>query len=444
MSTAVSSKDHYVAEYTGIAPMLPGSHNAKVQQLRADAMSRFKDSGFPTTREEAWKYTRLTAFENRSFCLPPPEENAFTPEMIDALLPIAGNRLVFVDGRFMPQLSTAESQLGGIAFSTLAQALEQEDDLLLDAWQQTVHSNGDGFTALNIAYATDGVCLCVKKASLVTDPVHLVFVNSGMQDSAAHIFNLLVMEEGAELNLTESYFALGENHYFTNTHTLIRLGGNARLDHYKLQQEGANATHIARLEVEQQRHSRLGCHLFSVGGRLVRHDICNRFIEAQGESLINGLFLGDGHQHQDFHTRTEHRHPQCTSREYFRGILDEHSRGVFNGQVMVHPGAQKTDARMASNNLLLSPHAEMDTKPQLEIYADDVKCTHGATVGQLDEDALFYLRSRGLDSATARGLVTFAFANEILDRIPLESMRLYLRDLLISHMPGSGYIQEIV
>jgi Fe-S cluster assembly protein SufD len=332
----------------------------------------------------------------------------------------------------------------GISFTPLAEALTQEDENVIAIMEQAIQDCVNGFAALNIAYLSDGACLRVAKNTVVPEPVNLVFVNRGVENSVAHTRNLLFLEQGSEVSITETYVGLGDNNYFTNTQSEIVLGENANLNHYKLQQEGGKGNHIAGLNAVQQAHSYLGCHNLSLGSLLMRQDITNVMAAEGSECLINGLMLGRDRQHMDLHTRIEHTKPHCTSREYFRGILDDRARGVVDGRVIVHPQAQKTDAHLASNNLLLSRHSEMDVKPQLEIYADDVKCTHGTTVGQMDDDALFYLRSRGLDEEAARALVTYAFANDILSRVPSEAIRSSSQNLLISRMPQARYIKELL
>ncbi len=254
----------------------------------------------------------------------------------------------------------------------------------------------------------------------------------------------MVADENSQAHVIESYVSLGGGSYFSNAVTEVVLGQNASIEHYKLQEESTNAFHVATLQTHQGRDSRFVSHSVSFGGQLTRNDI-RAVLSAEGtDCTLNGLFMVDGRQHVDFHTTVEHSQPHGTSQEYYKGILDGRSRGVFNGRVHVHPGAQKTDATQSNKNLLLSRNAEVDTKPELEIYADDVKCSHGATVGQLDPDALFYLRARGIDEGSARGLLTYGFAQDIIDRMPIQHVRERLEQALVARVPDSDHVKEIL
>ena len=255
--------------------------------------------------------------------------------------------------------------------------------------------------------------------------------------------NVLAAEEGARATVVEHYTGPAGSAYFTNAVTQITTGADATIEHYKLQQEGLQAFHVGGIHATQARASRFASHSLSLGAALARNDISTTF-DAQGcEATLNGLYLAGGRQHVDHHTRMDHVKPRGTSREYYRGVLDGAARGVFNGKVTVHEGAQQTDAHQANHNLLLSKDAEVDTKPQLEIYADDVKCTHGATVGQLDDAALFYLRSRGVNEALARSLLVYAFAHDVIDRIRVAPLRAHLEQVLLARLPQGERIKEL-
>jgi Fe-S cluster assembly protein SufD len=288
----------------------------------------------------------------------------------------------------------------------------------------------------------DGLYLHLPRGTSIAEPIHALFISTA-NDAVAHPRNVIIGEEGTEATVVEHYAGLNDASYLTNAVTQIFAAGNAAITHYKLQQETSRALHFAGIHAAQSRASRLESHSIALGALLARNDITTAF-DAEGcEATLNGLYLVGGRQHVDHHTRIDHAQPHGTSREYYKGILDGASRGVFNGKVIVHPGAQRTDAHLANHNLLLSKAAEIDTKPQLEIDADDVKCTHGATVGQLDDAQMFYLRSRGVDEAMARSLLTFAFAHDVIGRIRIASLRTRLEQVLFARLPQGERIREL-
>jgi Fe-S cluster assembly protein SufD len=447
-SSAPSSiVDHYLGEHAATASTLPGSGLKWLARLRRDALDTFAGLGFPGPREEAWKYTRMTPIEKRAFrpqgelCI------GFDEGDIEHLL-FAGlpcHRLVFVNGRYTPQLSKPGKLGEGIRLASLAKALEETPELVEPHLARHADLGASGFAALNAAFLADGALVHLPRGAVLEHPVHLLFIATGQEDPIiAQPRILVVAGEGSQVSVIESYASLGEGTYFTNTVTEVVLEDNARVEHYKLQHEHVRAFHVATLQAHLDRDSRFTSHSVSFGGQLTRNDI-NAVLDAPGaECTLNGLYMVGGRQHVDFHTTVEHASPHGTSEEYYKGILDGHSRGVFNGRVHVHPDAQKTDSQQASKNLLLSRDAEVDTKPELEIYADDVKCSHGATVGQLDADMLFYLRARGIDKAAARGLLTYGFAQDIIDRIPLEPVRGQLEAVLVARVPDAETVRAMV
>jgi Fe-S cluster assembly protein SufD len=289
--------------------------------------------------------------------------------------------------------------------------------------------------ALNTALHQDGACILIERNVEVSKPLHLLFISSANgRPLASFPRNLIVAAEGSRVSLVEHYAGLNGGGYFTNAVTEIVQGENAAVDYYKIQEERRNAFHIATVQVRQSRSSRFSSHSISMGGALVRNDI-NAVLDGEGaECTLNGLYTLDGEQHEDNHTRIEHARPHCTSHELYKGILDGSSTGVFNGKIYVHKDAQKTDAKQTNKNLIRSEKAAINTKPQLEIFADDVKCTHGATIGQLDEEAVFYLRARGIGEEEARNLLTCAFARDIIDRIGIEAVRIKLEADLMQRL----------
>ena len=444
---AGSMVEYYLAEHAAAAPGLPGNGVPWMEKLRRDALDAFAELGFPGPREEAWKYTRVAPIEKRAFrrqgelCIGFDEDDIgrfFIPNL-------TCHRLVFVNGRYSPQLSKPGRAPAGVRMMSLAQALKEAPDALEPHLARHADLKASGFAALNTAFVADGAYVHLSRGAQLEAPLHLLFIAVPQDEPVvAHPRNLVVAEEGSQAQIMESYVSLGTGGYLTNAVTELVLGPNAGMEHYRVQEESDKAFHIATLQAHQARDSRLQSHSVSFGGQIARNDI-NAVLDAEGsECTLNGLFMVDGRQHVDFHTTVDHAKPHGTSQEYFKGILDGRSRGVFNGRVHVYPGAQKTDATQSNKNLLLSRDAEVDTKPELEIYADDVKCSHGATVGQLDPDMLFYLRARGIDGVTARGLLTYGFARDIIDRMPIAQVRDRLAHILVSRVPDAEHVKEMV
>lgn len=432
----------YLADFERAQPGLPGRSLPWLQQLRQEALERFASLGFPTARDEDWKYTSVAAIEKRTFRLALTEAPAVEARQVESFLfpKLACRLLVFVNGRFLPGLSRLGTLPAGVTVASLAEALEQ-DRGRLEEWLPRQEAR-NGFEALNAAFLADGAFVHLAPGAALEEPVHLLYLSTG-GERVAHVRNLIVAEKGASATVIEHYGGIAGSS-LTNALTQIVAGTGAFLEHVKLQREDSKSFHIAGIHAHQQRGSRFVSHSIAFGAQLCRNDI-STLLGAEGcECLLNGLYMVGGRQHVDHHTLIDHAQPHGTSREYYRGVLDGASRGVFNGRVIVRPNAQQTDAQQVNNNLLLSRDAEVDAKPQLEIYADDVKCTHGATVGSLDPDMLFYLRSRGVGEGEARNLLTYAFANDILNRIKLEPVRLQLEEYLAGRLPAGEAIREYI
>jgi Fe-S cluster assembly protein SufD len=394
--------------------------------LRMSAITRFETLGFPTTRNEDWHFTSVA----------PIAEGRFTPLTHDSgrvsaadLTPYgfggAGwHTLVFVNGRFHAGLSSGDALPDGVRVLPLARAYDEMPILVEQHLGRIASFDAHTFTALNTAFINDGAVVHIAKDVEVARPIHLLFVSDAASaQRASQPRNLIVLDRFAKATIIESYAGLGDEQYFTNAVTEASLAEGATLTHLKLQRESAAAFHVGTLDVRQGRDSHLFSFSFATGAALSRTNI---YTTLRGEgcgATLNGLYLGDGDQHIDHQTRIEHVEPNCYSRELYKGILDGSAHGVFNGKVFVHPEAQKTDGKQTNNTLLLSERAQIDTKPQLEIFADDVKCTHGATVGRLDETSLFYMKSRGINARTARELLTYAFAADVLETIELAEVR---------------------
>jgi Fe-S cluster assembly protein SufD len=445
LTVASSAVDHYLSQFSALHAELPGHGIEWLDRSRTEALDAFASTGFPTPRHEDWKYTRVTPIEKRSFRIS--ERNGIDIQRGDverfSLGDLECEELVFVDGRYVDALSRRNVSESGMRITTLESAMKASSQLLEAHLGQLADTAAQPFSALNTAFMTDGAVVHVKNRNEAHQPIHLLFLATN-EDVIAHPRILVVAEAGSRATVVESYASLTDGCYFTNALTEIALMEEAQVDHYKLQKESARAFHVATLEVRQERDSRLISHSVSFGGQLARNDI-NVLLDAEGAGCtLNGLFMVNGRQHVDYHTRIDHAKAHGTSEEVYKGILDGRARGVFNGRVKVHPDAQKTDAHQSNDNLLLSRDAEIDTKPELEIYADDVKCSHGATVGQLDEQSLYYLRSRGIGVNQARDLLTFGFAREILDRVGLAPLRDKLTNELLARMPNAEQIREMV
>lgn len=425
--------------YRSLFQQLNGAAPVWVRRVREAGIARFAEVGFPTTRMEEWRYTSVAPIARVPFALP---ARAPAGERVAALAerfggPSGAHTLVFVNGRHAPELSAGGAPAGGLRVGSLATALETEAALIEPHLARYASPAQQSFTALNTAFIEDGAFVHVPRGTRVDEPIHLLFIST----AAAHPTmscprTLIVVDERSQAAVIESYVGAAGETYLTNAVTEVALGPNATLAHYKLQQESQQAFHVATIQTRQDTASRFESCSISLGGALVRTDI-NAVLDADGCACnLDGLYVVGGTQHVDHHTSIDHQRPHGTSRELYKGILDGRSTGVFNGKVYVRPNAQKSDAQQANKNLLLSEHAVMNTKPQLEIFADDVKCSHGATIGRLDEDALFYLRARGVGVNEARELLTYAFASEIVNRIRLEPIRAPLEQLFWARLRG--------
>ncbi len=429
----------------------PGRSNepASIADLRRRGIERFAAVGFPSSRDEEWRFTNVSPIVRATFR---PAAEASTPPTIglDALAPYlwpgAAARLVFVDGRFAPGHSFV-GELPAQAFvGRLSEAIETGHAEIAE------HFGGDpgggrwthGFAALNAALFEDGACVLLPRSLRIEGPIHLVFLASGGTMSFPR--NLIVLGENAQATVVETYgwAGGGVDESLTVPMTEIVAHDHSNLRHVKLQRESRQGFHVATFALRQERASRVASHSISLGGAIVRNDLFAHLGGEGADCVLNGLYLADGQQLVDNHMKVDHAAPHCESHELYKGVLDGRARTVFNGLIHVHPGAQKTDAKQSNRNLLLSEDAIANSNPQLEIYADDVKCTHGSTVGQLDEDAVFYLRSRGIGLEAARSLLTYAFASELVERIPVEPVRRDLEEFLFSRLPGGEVVRQAV
>ncbi|MDZ7749314.1 MAG: Fe-S cluster assembly protein SufD [Halofilum sp. (in: g-proteobacteria)] len=425
----------------------PGDATDWVARLRSEGAERFARLGLPHQRIEDWKYTSVKAIAKRDFARPDASQATADAGQIEALrIPgIDAHRLVFVNGHFAAALSDREGAGSGVRVRSLATVLAEEPDSLRGRLGNIAPTDFSGFTALNTAFAEDGAVVEIAADSRAERPIELLFVSTAQEHPvAAHPRIVIAAGHHAEGTIIEHYVGLDDVSNLTNVVTEAALDTGAQIAHYRIQRDTRKGFHIGSVHASQAGDSRLEQHNVNIGGQLVRTDINTALNDEGAETLYNGLYLANGRQHVDTHTRINHNEPNTTSEEAYRGILDGYARGVFNGRVYVAPHAQKTAAYQSNDNLLLSGKAEIDTKPELEIYADDVVCTHGATVGQLDTQALFYLRSRGVDHETARGLLLYAFAEASIERMGLEALREWLQGFVIDELPHAERIQEFV
>jgi Fe-S cluster assembly protein SufD len=395
--------------------------------VRKAGIASFADQGFPKLSDEDWRFTNVAPIAKLNFQLAKEVSvNGAETKLIDesAFAKLSGHRLVFVNGFFCAKLSSLKPVGGGVRIENLSATLAKDSALIEKHLGKYAHTTSNTFAALNQAFFTDGAFIFVPVGVEVAEPVQLIYISSAKQNGETILpRNLVIAEANSKLTVVESYISGGYVAYFTNAVTEILAGDNARVEHIKLQDEAAEAFHIATIAGEFGRASNVTVHSFALGAKLSRTNIRTKLAGEGLECILNGLYLTRGEQLADHHMIVEHAQPHCASHEYFNGILDDKSKGVFHGRIYVHPIAQKTDAKQTNKNLLLSDDATADTKPQLEIYADDVKCTHGATIGQLNDESIFYLRSRGIGSDTARQMLIHAFAGEIIERIKCEPAR---------------------
>jgi Fe-S cluster assembly protein SufD len=395
-----------------------------LQDVRGKAAARFAALGFPTVRDEEWRFTNVAPIASTDFQQAAPV--AVSVDEVDALpyghLPF---RIAIVNGRFSAELSRLTNLPSGVRAGSLAAAFTEHGDEVARYYAQAADHHWRAFVALNTALAADGAYLFLPEGVVFEHPVEILFVAAGDSAAAEMVSarTLIVAGARSQVRIVETYVSLRNGTYFTNAVTELFAGENAVVDHYKVQQEGLEAFHVATMQLDAQRSATLASHSFSLGGRLVRNDV-NAVLDGEGaEVTLNGLYLADGERLIDNHTTIDHAKAHCPSHEVYKGILGGKARAVFNGKIIVRQDAQKTDAKQTNRALLLSDHASINTKPQLEIFADDVKCTHGAAIGQLDEDAIFYLRARGLTYFEARDLMIHAFAGEIIDRVQIEALK---------------------
>ena len=405
-----------------------------LDDLRSRGAARFAALGIPTVRDEEWRFTNVSALNGIDFV--PAEPISGTASRLAGLAytdtPV---RLVIVNGRFDTTLSRTKGLPAGVHVGSLAGALTDHADVVQRYFGQLADFTNRSFAALNTAFVHDGAFVHLPDGAIIDTPIHIVFV-AGADGSKgmAHPRTLIVAAANSQAQIVETYVGSAGETYLTNAVSEIFVGDNAGIDHYKVQQESLDAFHLASLHVHTSRSSRFSSHSFALGGKVVRNDAIAILDGEGGDCILNGLYLSDKDRLIDNHTTIDHAKPHCGSHEVYKGILGGTSRAVFNGKIIVRQDAQKTDAKQTNRALLLTDGATINTKPQLEIFADDVKCTHGAAIGQLDDEAIFYLRARGLTYADARDMLIHAFAGQVLDGVQLESLRVALEAELFAQL----------
>lgn len=417
-----------------------------VRDLREKGIRRFEEVGFPSVREENWRFTNVRPIAETDFTRAE-GPSAVDPRDLATYTYEDMHRVVLVDGFFSEEHSEIGELPEGTFVGGLARALDERPELVLPHLGRYADIEKHPFAALNSAFLADGAFVWVPPGAVIETPIQLLYVTSGGAGEApVSCFprNLVVAEENSQVLLVENYATLGGGTPFTCAVTEMQAEPAAVVDHYKVQQESAEAFDVALFQIHQERSSNVRSHTVTTGGALVRNDT-GVVMDGEGaDCTLNGLYVVNGTQLVDNHMWVEHAKPHCHSYELFKGILEDKARAVFNGWIHVLPGAQKTDAKQSSRNLLLSREAMVNANPQLEIFADDVKCTHGSTVGQLDEEAIFYLRSRGIGQEAAESILTYAFASDIVQRIKVEAVREELAEFLFTRLPKGDIVRQTV
>ena len=469
---ATSEKEGlYLSSFRELEDRLAANSPSWLHEIRRAAMAGFAEKGFPTTRQEEWRNTNVAPiaavpFQPATTPLSPPQRGGELRILQHPLADLGCPKLVFINGRFAKQLSTLEALPKGVQAGSLAEGLASDAKTLeRHLARYAADYREHAFVALNTAFIEDGAFIEIPKGVVLEKPIYLLYVSdpSGLP-TVSYPRNLIVAGRESQATIIEAYVCSGtgtlagadvdrekatgksacptEEVYFTNAVSEVAVGEGAVIAYHRVQQENENAFHFGRLVFHQERSSNVATHSIAIGGALVREEVMSVLDGEGAEAILNGLYVVTGRQHIVNQTTLDHAKPHCSSREVYRGVLDGESSAVFNGKIIVRKDAQKTDSKQSNKNLLLSEKAIIDTKPALEIYADDVKCTHGATIGQIDPEAVFYLRSRGIGRQEARDLLTYAFANDVLERIKYAPLRERLREGLFARLARGQRAEE--
>ncbi len=434
MDQLLDTKNWYVKNFREFENSLNGTANKPIHKIRKAAIEKFSELNFPTLKDEEWRFTNISSLLKENFNPSLNRKNLSTKDVEPFTFnKMSGSLLVFVNGHFEKDLSVVRDLPAGAIVSNLSSEIENDSEIVAKHFGKYADFDNKIFTALSTAYTKDGAVIYVPDGKIIEEPIHVLFIADSKDEKIlVQPRNLFIAGKNSQATILEHYAATEDGEYFTNSVTEIFVDENAVLQHVKLQEESINAFHIGRMEVDQERNSNFNSQLISFGGDISRNEFNSKFNDVGGECTLNGLYMTTGTQLFDAHTMIDHAKPFCNSHEHYKGILTDKSRGVFNGKVMVRQDAQKTNAFQENNNLILSNNALINTKPQLEIFADDVKCSHGATIGQLDDDSMFYLKSRGIGFDKARAILLHAFASEVISSIKIEAVKNYLEDILSS------------
>jgi Fe-S cluster assembly protein SufD len=430
----VKSENTYQAAFRALTPTV-----AWLELVRGSAMDRFEQLGFPSIRNEEWKYTNLVSLVKEDFVPAVSNEKYFGDVREFGYPETQTAQLVLVNGFLREDLSVKTGLEGVVAIDLFnAGADARYNKIVRKYLARNAGYHNNGLTALNTAFLQSGVLIWIPKNVQLQTPLQVTFVADGATQNSANFPRVLIVaEENSSATVIESFVSTDEGRYFTNAVAEIVLKDGARLDHYRLQRESKDAFHVSTTSAELGRASRYDTTSINLGARLSRHDVSVVMDHEGAETSVDGLYLVGSDQHTDTHSVIDHKQPHCTSHQLYKGILDGNGRAVFNGKIFVREGAQKTDAMQTNKNLLLSEKARVDTKPQLEIFADDVKCAHGAAVGQIDPEELFYLETRGINPELGRNLLTYGFAEEVIGKIKIDSMRSELDEVVLRQLHTS-------
>ena len=430
-SSSTTNSDCWSAVFSG------QNESSPIHDLRCRAFAQFQKVGFPTLKDEQWRATSVKSLVKTTFAASIGKTPTLTRDQISGytLNQTDCHEFVFINGRFVPELSDGKGVSGGVVMTSLSQMLRDDPDTVRELIDRDIESQ-ECFTALNTAFLEEGAYIRIPQNLKVEKPIHLLHLTVPTDDPiATHPRTILIADSFSEATIIETHAALEDGIYLTNTVTDVVVSENANINHLFVQQQSNQAFHVSGLRVTMEQHSTYTGHSFAIGGMLVRNNIDGILDGENINATFNGLTLTRGTQHIDNHLRIDHLKPHGNSWEYYKGILDDQSRQVFSGRIFVEEDAQKTDAKQTNSNLLLTTEGHVDTRPQLEIFADDVKCTHGATIGQLEESQLFYLQARGIPTAAARSMLVFAFANEVIELVPVEEIRGRLHEILLKRLP---------
>jgi Fe-S cluster assembly protein SufD len=443
MTQATEQRMIRLSEATAVTSTASSDSPLWLKSLSEQAATRFAELGLPTRRHEEWRLTNLKPIAETNFITPDeaPSLDQATVNQFD-IPDLTGSRLVFVNGRYAPEHSSLDTLPAGVLVLPLQEAIASHSGLVERHLGKYADVQDEAFTALNTALLGDGVFVFVPDTVKVEQPIHVLNVTaSSSEPMMMNPRNLIVAGDHSHVTVIEDYVSVEQDVYFNNAVTEVVVGTEAHVSHYLLERESRNAFNISTLRIHQSESSDFASHSVMLGGAIVRNNIVPVLDGEHCDSLLNGLYLTSGTQHVDNHMRVEHAKPNCDSRQFYRGVLDDKSTAIFSGRIVVARDAQKTDAKQSNANLLLTDDARANTHPQLEIYADDVKCTHGATIGELDEDAIFYLMARGISESAARGMLIHAFAAESLERMTLQPVVDLLEAELYKRLPEGKMVQ---